>query len=487
MKQEYAGDVREYLMYIAGEWIRSSSGDTIEVRNPYDNSLCALVQKGNNKDVKKAIDSAYSVKETWGYTAPTERADYLYRLYDIMASRKDELRDALITESGSTYKKASVEVTATLRTVRAAAEEAQRVVGETISSDVRKISVTIRHPAGVIAAITPFNYPLLLSMNKSLYALAVGDTVVLKPASATPITQLKVAELIDAIRLPSGVFNIVTGSGKTIGNELVTNSKVAHVSFTGSYETGKRIAERAAKTLKRVTLELGGSDPLIILRDATLDYAVDTAVFGAFFHQGQVCISAKRIIVEDAIAAEFVQRFVRRVKNLKVGDPRKSDTDIGPLATKAQLKRINAQVQDAIDKGATIQCGGRHENQLYWPTVITDVMPNMRVYREEVFGPVRPIIIVSDENEAIGVANDTMYGLSSGILTNDLNKAIMIAKKLECGMVHINDSPLHFEPRAPFGGTKCSGSGLEGGKYSTEDLTELKWITIQVGNRNFPI
>ncbi|HYA61044.1 MAG TPA: aldehyde dehydrogenase family protein [Candidatus Acidoferrum sp.] len=487
MKQEVAGNVREYLMYIAGEWTRSSSGETIEVRNPYDNSLYAIVQKGNNKDVKKAIDSAYSVKEKWGDTAPTERADYLYRLYDIMTSRKDELRDALIAESGSTYKKASVEVTATLRTVRAAAEEAQRVVGETILSDIRKISITIRHPAGVIAAITPFNYPLLLSMKKCLSALAVGDTVVLKPASATPITQLKVVELIDAIRLPSGVFNIVTGSGKTIGNELVTNAKLAHISFTGSYETGKRIAERAAKTLKRVTLELGGSDPLIILRDATLDYAVDTAVFGAFFHQGQVCISAKRIIVDEAIAADFVKRFVSRVKNLKVGDPRSADTDIGPLTTRAQLKRINAQVQDAIDKGATIQCGGRHENQLYWPTVITDVKRDMKIYREEVFGPVRPIIIVANENEAIEVANDTMYGLSSGVLTNDLNKAIIIAKKLECGMVHINDSPLHFEPRAPFGGAKCSGFGLEGGKYSTEDLTEIKWITIQIGGRNFPI
>ena len=487
MKQEHSGKVREYLMYIDGEWARSLNRDTFEVRNPYNNSLYALVQDGGREDAKTAVDAAYSAKGMWEETSPAERADYLYRLYDVMATKKDELRDILINESGSTYKKASVEVMATLRMLRSTAEEARQVLGDIISSDTGKLSVTIRRPAGVITAITPFNYPLLLSMKKCLPALIVGNTVVLKPASVTPISQLKMAELFDAIGLPAGVFNIVTGAGKTVGDELVTNPKVVHVSFTGSYITGKHIAEKAAKSLKKVTLELGGSDPLIVLKDAALDYAVDAAVFGAFFHQGQVCISAKRIIVDNAIAGEFVERFVKRVKNLKVGDPHQPDTDIGPLISKAQLKKIRAQVQDALDKGATLQCGGRYKNLLYYPTVPTDVTPDMRVYKEEVFGPARPVIAVSDENEAIKVANDTIYGLSSGIITTDLNKALLIAKKLECGMVHINDSPLHFESHVPFGGIKCSGFGREGGRYSTEDLTELKWITIQIGNRNFPI
>jgi aldehyde dehydrogenase (NAD+) len=474
-------------MYIDGKWARSLNRDTFEVRNPYDNSLYALVQDGGKEDAKIAVDAAYSAKGTWEEIPPTERAEYLYRLYDVMITKKDELRDTLINESGSTYKKASAEVMATLRMLRSTTDEARRVLGEVITSDTGKFSATIRRPSGVITAITPFNYPLLLSMKKCFPALIVGNTVVLKPASVTPISQLKIAELLDALSLPAGVFNVVTGAGKIVGDELVTNPKVAHVSFTGSYITGKDIAESAAKSLKKVTLELGGSDPLIVLKDAPLDYAIDAAVFGAFFHQGQVCISAKRIIVDDAIAGEFVERFVKRVKNLKVGDPHQRDTDIGPLSSKAQLTKIQAQVQDALEKGATLQCGGKYKNLLYYPTVLTDVTPDMRVCKEEVFGPARPIIAVSDENEAINIANDTIYGLSSGIITTDLNKAILIAKKLECGMVHINDSPLHYESNVPFGGIKCSGLGREGGKYSTEDLTELKWITIQFGNRNFPI
>jgi acyl-CoA reductase-like NAD-dependent aldehyde dehydrogenase len=479
--------VKEYLMYIDGKWAKSSSGDTIEVRNPYNGSLFARVQKGSREDAKIAVDAAYSTRGLWAETLAVERADYLYRLYDMMKSKRDNLVDALIKESGSTFKKASAEVFFTLGMLRSAAEEARRVRGETIPSDFGKFSFTIRQPAGVVAAISPFNFPLLLSMKKVFHALAFGDTVVLKPASATPVNELMVAELIDAVGLPAGVFNIVTGPGGTVGDELVTNSKVAHITFTGEHSTGQSVAEKAGRSLKKVTMELGSSDPLIILRDADLDYAVDAAVFGAFFHQGEICMSAKRLIVEETIAGQFLDRFVERVKKLKVGDPSNPETDIGPIISKDQVIKIHEQVQDALSKGAKLLCGGDYEGQIYWPTVVADVTKEMRMYREEVFGPARSVITVSDEKEAVLVANDTIYGLSSGIITGDVNKALLMARRLDFGMVHINDSPVNDEPHIPFGGIKGSGIGREGGMYSAQELTELKWITIQQTRRSFPM
>jgi acyl-CoA reductase-like NAD-dependent aldehyde dehydrogenase len=478
---------KEYLMYIDGMWAKSSTLETIEVRNPYNGSLIARVQKGNREDAKTAVDAAFSAKDSWAETLAVERADYLYRLYDLIKANRDEFVDVLVKESGSTFKKASAEVLFTLGMLRSAAEETRRVRGETIPSDQGKFSFTIRQPAGVVAAISPFNFPLLLSMKKVFHALAFGNTVVLKPASATPVNELMVAELIETAGFPAGVFNLVTGPGETVGDELVTNPKVGHITFTGEHRTGRSVAEKAGRNLKKVTLELGSSDPLIILKDADLSYAVDAAVFGAFFHQGEICMSAKRIIVEEPIADKFLERFVERVKKLNVGDPTKPETDIGPIINQAHMMKIHEQVQDALSKGAKLLCGGRYEGQLYWPTVVSGITPEMRMYREEVFGPARSVITVSDENEAVKVANDTIYGLSSGIITGDVNKALLMARRLEFGMVHINDSPVNDEPHVPFGGVKGSGIGREGGMYSAQELTELKWITIQQTKKSFPI
>jgi acyl-CoA reductase-like NAD-dependent aldehyde dehydrogenase len=261
---------KEYLMYIDGMWAKSSTLETIEVRNPYNGSLIARVQKGNREDAKTAVDAAFSAKDSWAETLAVERADYLYRLYDLIKANRDEFVDVLVKESGSTFKKASAEVLFTLGMLRSAAEETRRVRGETIPSDQGKFSFTIRQPAGVVAAISPFNFPLLLSMKKVFHALAFGNTVVLKPASATPVNELMVAELIETAGFPAGVFNLVTGPGETVGDELVTNPKVGHITFTGEHRTGRSVAEKAGRNLKKVTLELGSSDPLIILKDADL-------------------------------------------------------------------------------------------------------------------------------------------------------------------------------------------------------------------------
>lgn len=478
---------KEYLMYIDGKWVRSSTGETFEVRNPYDGSLCATVQKGGRDDVLAAVDAAVRAKRGWSGTLAVERADILYNLYESMKRSREAFADILVRESGSTLKKASAEVFFTLGMLRSAAAEARRVTGETIPSDTGKLSFTLREPAGVVAAISPFNFPLLLSMKKVFHALAFGNTVVLKPSSETPVNALMVAELLDDLGIPPGVFNVVTGPGSTAGEALVSSPLVNHITFTGEHATGKAIAEKAARNLTRLTLELGSSDPLIILADADLDYAARAAVFGAFFHQGEICMSAKRIIVEESIADQFLERFVRRVKDLSAGDPARPETDIGPVISPSQVNKIHDQVQDAISKGAKLLCGGKSDGQIYLPTVLSGVTPVMRMYREEVFGPARAVIVVKDAEEAVRVANDTIYGLSSGIITGDVNLALQLARRLEFGMVHINDSPVNDEPHIPFGGVKGSGMGREGGRYSADEMTELKWITIQQTPRAFPI
>ena len=477
----------EYLMYINGDWVKSASGETFEDYNPTDGSIFAIVQKGGREDAAKAIDAAYQAKDEWGEMSAIARAEYLYKLHDVLDARADEIKDVLVKEAGSIIKKAAFEIHFVLNMARSAAEEARRVTGETIPSEAGKVSFYIRQPVGVVAAISPWNVPFLLSMYKVLYGLAAGNTVVLKPSSDTPVIGLKIAELFEEVKLPRGVLNVITGPGSVIGEELTANPKVVRIDLTGDSATGRTVAEKAGRTLKRVTLELGGSDPLIILQDADMDHAVNAAIFGAFFHQGQVCMSAKRIIVEAPVVDEFTQKFVNRAKKLKVGDPSQLDTDIGPMINQAQLMTVHEQVQDAVNKGAKILCGGKYRVLFYEPTVLSSVTSDMRMFKEEVFGPARPIIPAADADEALKIANDTIYGLSAGIITRDVNKALDMARKLECGMVHINDSSLNDECNAPFGGVKYSGMGRVGGKHSTYGMTEIKWITIQPGKMEYAI
>jgi vanillin dehydrogenase len=345
----------------------------------------------------------------------------------------------------------------------------------------------VRQPLGVIAGIAPFNAPFLLAMKKVVLALAAGNGFILKPSELTPVTGLKIAEVFDEAGLPPGLLSVVPGLASEVGAAIFADPRVRMITFTGSTQTGRHLAVEAAKTLKRFTLEMGGKSPLIVLGDADVDYAVRAAAFGIFFHQGQVCMANSRILVEEPIFDAFCERFVAVAKSLKVGDPREPDTVIGPLIRGTQCAVIDGHVEDAVDKGAKLLCGKKHEAQYYWPTVLSGVTREMRIFREESFGPITSIIKVRDHKEALEIANDTDYGLSAGVITNDMQKAMELAFSLDSGMVHLNDCTVSDEPHAPFGGVKNSGFGREGGRFSMEEMTELKWITIQSGQRAFPM
>lgn len=271
-----------------------------------------------------------------------------------------------------------------------------------------------------------------------------------------------------------------------VGDEIITNPKVRRINFTGSTEMGRHLAEKAGRYLKRMTFELGGKDPLIILRDADIDYAVNAAAFGSFNHQGQVCMAVERIIVERAVVEEFTEKLVKKAESLKVGDPRDPDTIIGPLINQSGLDKVRMQVDDAVAHGARLLCGGKYEGLCYYPTVLTGVTTDMKVFQEETFGPLAPIMTVEDADEAVIVANNSRFGLSAGVITRDFEKGLSIAERIESGMVHINDQSIHDEPQVPFGGVKDSGYGRHGGRYALEEFTELRWITMQRTPRKFP-
>ncbi|MBN2466616.1 MAG: aldehyde dehydrogenase family protein [Deltaproteobacteria bacterium] len=478
--------MRSEKMFINGQWVDSVSGETFLDLNPATGAVFAEVPKGTAADADRAMAAAFAARKEWANWPAGKRAAILYRAAEQMKANRREFVDLLALEGGASFSKAMGETIYTADVFRTAGEECPRITGETIPSDFNKLSLTLYRPKGVVVAISPWNFPLLLSARKVAYALAAGNTVVLKPSSETPVITLQLSRLFESLGLPPGVLNVITGPGSVVGNALVEDDRAACITFTGDTATGRTVAQKAAAKLKKCTLELGGKDPLIILADADIDYAVNAAAFGAFMHQGQVCISVERIIIEAPLVDEFSRRLAAKAETLAVGDPAKAETIIGPLINDAQVQKVHAQVLDAMAAGATLLTGGTFKGRFYKPTVLTDVTQKMRIFREETFGPVAPIITVHDEHEALAVANNTTYGLSAGIITNDLQKGLFLAENLESGMVHINDSSIHDEPVCPFGGCKESGLGREGGRHSMEEMSELKWVTIQRGKRKFP-
>src|SRR5271156_1255449 len=443
--------VPTYNLFIGGEWVPSSRNEATASYNPATGEICARVHQDGARETELAIDAAHGAYRDW--------AD-----------------------------KVGFEVGYCFDLLRTAASELRRSPGETMATTMPgQFGFTIRQPLGVIAGIAPFNAPFLLAMKKVVLALAAGNGFVLKPSELTPVTGLKIAEVFDEAGLPAGLLSVIPGPAAEIGNAIFADPRVRMITFTGSTQTGRHLAVEAAKTLKKFTLEMGGKSPLIVLGDADVDYAVRAAAFGIFFHQGQVCMANSRVLVEEPIFDEFCERFVAVAKSLKVGDPREPDTVIGPLIRGTQCAVIDGHVDDAVGKGARLLCGAKHEAQYYWPTVLSGVTREMRIFREESFGPVTSIIKVRDHKEALEIANDTDYGLSAGVIANDMEKAMELAFSLESGMVHLNDCTVSDEPHAPFGGVKNSGFGREGGRFSMEEMTELKWITIQSGQRAFPM
>lgn len=479
--------VKTYSLYIDGKWSGAADGAVADDFNPATGALFARVAQGGRADALRAVEAAYKARESWARMIVSERAAILLRAADILATRVDEYREVLIDESGSTFGKSMFEVFYCIDLLRSAAGDARHIFGETLPHSMTgQVGMTVRQPLGVIGGIAPFNAPFLLAMKKVALALAAGNCFVLKPSEETPVTGIKIAELFEAAGLPPGVLNVVPGPARDVAGVLLSDPRVRMITFTGSTQVGKLIAVEAAKHLKKITLEMGGKNPLIVLRDADVDYAVRAGCFGIYFHQGQVCMANSRLIVEAPVFDEFCAKFAARAQTYKVGDPHDPQTVIGPLIRRTQCSFIDEQVKDAVAKGARVLAGGTHQDNFYQPTVVAGVTADMRIYAEESFGPITSIIKAGSSEEALALANDTSYGLAAGVITNDLQKAMDLALRLESGMVHINDTTVSDEPHVPFGGIKNSGFGREGGRYSMEEMTELKWITVQLGQRQFP-
>ncbi len=473
-----------------GYWREVKNGRSFEVFNPASGEVCARVAEASRDDVQSAIDAAAVAGESWAGLAHTKRAGFLLKAADIMEERRQVFVDALVQEGGSWVGKAMFETAYSIEALRAAAAMVFHMNGEILPSEYGKLSMAVREPLGVVSVISPWNFPLLLTVRGFAVAMAIGNTIVLKPSEESPLSGgLLLAEVLEAAGLPAGVFNVVTCSRDGIsglGDELVVNPAVRGISFTGSTEVGRHIATLAGSLLKKACVELGGKDALIILDDADLDKAVNAATFGTYMHQGQICMSVERIIVHEAVADEFTRRLVANVKTLGVGDPASMDHVIGPLINEKQLENVHGQVTEAIEKGATLLTGGKFRDLFYEPTVLSGVTRDMKIFREETFGPVAALITVDDAEEAIAVANDSDYGLSAGIFTADEQHGMEVARRLETGMAHINDSSVNDEAHAPFGGVKNSGLGRQNGKASVEAFSELRWITLERGGRQYP-
>jgi acyl-CoA reductase-like NAD-dependent aldehyde dehydrogenase len=485
------GNVRECTQFIGGEWVGASDGRLFDDMDPFTGDVVARVASGTRADAKRAVDAAAAAFPAWSQTPAAVRQGIFLRAADILESRRDEVVGWLARETGASFGFGMFQMGFVPGLFRQAAGAAYAPLGQILSTDMPgAMAMAVRKPVGVVGAIAPWNAALILSARSITAPLVFGNTVVLKPSEESPYSGgLLWGEIFAEAGLPAGVLNIVThgpGEAGPIGDELVENPKVRRINFTGSTATGRRIAEAAGRHLKRVVLELGGQNPLIVLDDADLDYAVDAAAFGAFLHQGQICMSARRIIVERPIADAFVEKLTAKTAGLKLGDPKEMDTIIGPLINAAALATVQRRVDAAAAAGARVLTGGGATGTCFQATLVMDVPADSELANTETFGPVATIEVVNNEDEAVARANDTAYGLSSGIITSDPDRGMALANRIDAGIVHVNDQPVHDEPQMPFGGVKDSGWGRFGGTFAMEEFTELRWITVQTGRRPFP-
>ena len=466
--------------FIAGEWTDGSGGGKMEVLNPLDDSLYAQAAKGTGDDIRAAVAAAKEAFVSYKDTTPTERERWLLRIAEIMEARRQDLVNCLIDEIGSPVQKAMFEFTKGLTMIRAAAGLCRNVRGETIPSDrPGTFSMSIREPLGVVAVITPFNVPLIKTTRLVANALAVGNTVVHLPSEMAPHLSLIFAEIVAEAGVPAGAYNVVTGMGAEIGDDLTSHQGVDFVTFTGSTAVGQHINEICAKNKTPNTLELGGKSPTVILADADLDKVMPLAARSIFMFAGQACIASSRFYVERPLYDEFVKRFSMIITKVGMGDLRDPNTVIAPAISGRQRDRIKSHIEDARAKGATV-IGGEWEGNRCQPTLLTDVTEDMTVCRAETFGPVTSIYPIDSYEEGLERANDTEYGLSSAIFTKDIDKAFHFARNSNAGMCHINGPTIHDEAHVPFGGNGESGVGREGTDADMEAMTELKWVTEQL-------
>ncbi len=474
--------------FIGGEW--QPTDRTFDDINPSDGSVWAQAPDSGVTETRAAIKSAQNAFHDWSERPYTERSAHMLKVAELFEKRRPDIVKAVQQEGGGWFGKGMFEVGYTAGVFRAAAALNYAAIGEILPSEHQKVSMAIRQPMGVVSVISPWNMPLILTSRGLAFPCAFGNTIVLKPSEDTPyVGGLMFAELFEEAGVPDGVLNVITCSRQSVqsvGDELIENPYVKGISFTGSTPVGRSIAAKAGAHLKKACVELGGKDSLIVRADADMERALGAANFGSFMHQGQICMSVEKVLVHESIYDDFLRRFVERAARLKMGDTADPDAVIGPLINDRQAARVKAQIDDAVAKGAKVHLGGRVHGRFVEPTILSDVTSDMTVYQDETFGPVVPVIPFSTDEEAVRIANDTEYGLSSGIISADEERALAMARRLETGSCHVNCSSVNDEPHIPFGGTKASGLGNHGGRWSLETFSQTRWITLDRGGRPFP-
>ncbi|MGR9050737.1 aldehyde dehydrogenase family protein [Halobacillus faecis] len=469
---------------INGEEFCEDDRETMTVKNPYNTELVADLALAKEEDLNKAIDISYDTfHQTMKKMPAHNRADILLKASQLLEERQEEFAEAITKEAGKPLQFSQGEVQRSIQVLRFAAEEAKHIEGKVIPMDAaiggeNRVGFTKRVPLGVVGAITPFNFPLNLTLHKVAPAIAAGNTIVLKPAEKTPVSAYKLVKLLHEAGLPKGAIHLLLGTGKEIGDPLVKHDKIHKVTFTGSLPVGRTIRENAG--FKKVTLELGSNSPNILFEDADLDYAVSSLVKGAFAFSGQVCISAQRIYVHQNIYDRFLKAFIQKTEELKIGDPMSEETDFGPMINEDEAERAKMWIDDAVENGAKIETGGKRNGSLLTPTILTDVKSDMKIIAEEVFAPIVSVIPFSSENQVVSQSNDSIYGLQAGIFTRDIDRAFRVADQLEMGGVWINEMSTYRQDNHPYGGVKQSGIGREGVQYAVEDMTELKFYGIRL-------
>jgi succinate-semialdehyde dehydrogenase/glutarate-semialdehyde dehydrogenase len=465
--------------YVDGQWIVKDK--TIDVDNPATGEVLGTVPQLDAADTRRAIEAAERAFPAWRAKTAKERANVLRRWFDLMMANQDDLARLMTLEQGKPLTESKGETAYAASFLEWFGEEAKRVYGDTIPQhQPDKRIVVLKEPVGVVACITPWNFPLAMITRKAGPAIAAGCTVVLKPASQTPFSALALAELAERAGLPNGVFNVITGSAKEIGGELTSNPAVRKLSFTGSTETGRVLMSQCASTVKRLSLELGGNAPFIVFDDADLDAAVEGAVISKYRNTGQTCVCANRLLVQDSVYDVFAEKLAGAVRKLRPAFGLESDATQGPLIDDRAVEKVEEHIRDAKQKGAQVLVGGnRHQlgGRFFEPTVLTDVTPAMLVAREETFGPVAPLFRFKNEAEAIALANDTEFGLAAYFYGRDIGRIWRVAEALEYGIVGINTGIISTEV-APFGGMKQSGIGREGSKYGLEEFLEVKYLCL---------
>ncbi|MBO9551792.1 NADP-dependent succinate-semialdehyde dehydrogenase [Pseudomonas sp.] len=467
--------------FINGEWLDADSGQTIKVTNPATGEVIGTVPKMGTAETRRAIEAADKALPAWRALTAKERSAKLRRWFELMIENQDDLARLMTTEQGKPLAEAKGEIAYAASFIEWFAEEAKRVYGDTIPGhQPDKRLIVIKQPIGVTAAITPWNFPAAMITRKAGPALAAGCTMVLKPASQTPYSALALVELANRAGIPAGVLSVVTGSAGEVGGELTGNSLVRKLSFTGSTEIGRQLMEECAKDIKKVSLELGGNAPFIVFDDADLDKAVEGAIISKYRNNGQTCVCANRIYVQDGVYDAFAQKLAAAVAKLKIGNGLEEGTTTGPLIDGKAVAKVQEHIDDAVGKGAKVLSGGKLiEGNFFEPTILVDVPNTAAVAKEETFGPLAPLFRFKDEAEVIAMSNDTEFGLASYFYARDMSRVFRVAEALEYGMVGINTGLISNEV-APFGGIKASGLGREGSKYGIEDYLEIKYLCISV-------